>query len=122
MLLASLVALSLLVACAHKKSQPVDRVTDFSIDELMARMTLEEKIGQLNLLTGGDFITGNDSSSDIGNKIKEGKVGALFNIRSVEKIREAQRVAVEESRLHIPLVFGLDVIHGYRTIFPIPLA
>jgi beta-glucosidase len=121
-LLAALVALSLQLACTHKKAQPADRVTDVFIDELMRKMTLEEKIGQLNLLDGGDFITGNASGSDIGNKIKEGKVGALLNIRSVEKIRDAQRVAVEESRLGIPLIFGLDVLHGYSTIFPIPLA
>jgi beta-glucosidase len=93
------------------------------VDDLMKKMTLEEKLGQLNLLPwSGEIVTGQASVSDIGKKIKEGKVGALLNIKSVEKIREVQRVAVEESRLGIPLIFGMDVIHGYQTTFPVPLA
>jgi beta-glucosidase len=92
------------------------------IDNLMKQMTLEEKIGQLNLPGSGDIVTGQTSSSDIGKKIKEGKVGGLLNIKSVEKIRDVQQVAVTESRLKIPLLFGMDVIHGYQTTFPIPLA
>ena len=91
------------------------------IDALMKKMTLEEKIGQLNLPGSGDIVTGQAQSSDIGKKIREGKVGGLFNIKGVEKIRDVQRVAVEESRLKIPLLFGMDVIHGYQTGFPIPL-
>jgi beta-glucosidase len=91
------------------------------ISELMAKMTLEEKIGQLNLPGSGDIVTGQTTSSDIGLKIKEGKVGGLLNVKSVEKIRDVQKVAVEESRLKIPLIFGMDVIHGYQTTFPIPL-
>ncbi len=91
------------------------------IDALMKKMTLEEKIGQLNLPGSGDIITGQVQSSDIGKKIKEGKVGGLFNIKSVEKIKAVQKVAVEESRLKIPMIFGMDVIHGYETVFPIPL-
>jgi beta-glucosidase len=91
------------------------------IDKLMQQMTLEEKLGQLNLPSSGDITTGQASSSDIGKKIKEGKVGGLFNIKTVAKIRAVQKVAVEESRLKIPLLFGMDVIHGYETVFPIPL-
>lgn len=91
------------------------------IDQLMKRMTLEEKLGQLNLPGAGDITTGQAKSSDIAKKIREGKVGGLFNIKSVAKIRDVQRVAVEESRLKIPLLFGMDVIHGYETVFPIPL-
>ncbi|HTD95210.1 MAG TPA: beta-glucosidase BglX, partial [Chitinophagaceae bacterium] len=91
------------------------------VDALMKKMTLEEKIGQLNLPGAGDITTGQASSSDIAGKIKEGKVGGLFNIKSVEKIRDVQKVAVENSRLKIPLIFGMDVIHGYQTVFPIPL-
>lgn len=91
------------------------------IDALMKKMTLEEKIGQLNLPGSGDIVTGQAKSSDIGLKIREGKVGGLFNIKSVAKIRDVQKVAVEESRLKIPLIFGMDVIHGYETVFPIPL-
>lgn len=91
------------------------------IDALMKKMTLEEKIGQLNLPSSGDITTGQAKSSDIAKKIREGKVGGLFNIKSVAKIKDVQRVAVEESRLKIPLLFGMDVIHGYETVFPIPL-
>ncbi|MBI5857179.1 MAG: beta-glucosidase BglX [Sphingobacteriales bacterium] len=91
------------------------------IDALMKKMTLEEKLGQLNLPSAGDFTTGQAQSSDIAQKIRQGKVGGLFNIKSVAKIKDVQRVAVEESRLHIPLIFGMDVIHGYETTFPIPL-
>ncbi len=91
------------------------------IDALMKKMTLEEKIGQLNLPSSGDITTGQAKSSDIAKKIREGKVGGLFNIKSLAKIKDVQRVAVEESRLKIPLLFGMDVIHGYETVFPIPL-
>lgn len=91
------------------------------VDALMKKMTLEEKIGQLNLPSSGDITTGQAKSSDIAKKIREGKVGGLFNIKSVAKIKDVQRVAVEESRLKIPLLFGMDVIHGYETVFPIPL-
>ncbi|MDR2147410.1 MAG: beta-glucosidase BglX [Tannerella sp.] len=94
---------------------------DQFINDLMSKMTLEEKIGQLNLPASGDITTGQAQSSDIAEKIKKGQVGGLFNIKGVEKIREVQRIAVEESRLKIPLIFGMDVIHGYETVFPIPL-
>jgi len=91
------------------------------IDGLMKKMTLEEKLGQLNLPGAGDITTGQASSSGIAQKIAEGKVGGLFNIKSVAKIKEVQKLAVEKSRLKIPLLFGMDVIHGYETVFPIPL-
>ena len=91
------------------------------VDGLMKKMTLDEKLGQLNLPGSGDIVTGQASNSDIGKKIKDGKVGGLFNIKTVEKIKAVQKVAVEESRLKIPLIFGMDVIHGYETVFPIPL-
>lgn len=91
------------------------------VSELMAKMTLEEKIGQLNLPTSGDITTGQANSSNVAQNIREGKVGGLFNIKTVKKIKEVQRIAVENSRLKIPLLFGMDVIHGYETTFPIPL-
>ena len=94
---------------------------DHFIDDLMSKMTIEEKIGQLNLPGSGDIVTGQAKNSDIAGKIKKGLVGGLFNIKGVEKIKDVQRVAVEESRLGIPLIFGMDVIHGYETVFPIPL-
>lgn len=101
--------------------QPNNGAMKQFIDALMKKMTLEEKLGQLNLPGAGDITTGQASNSDIGKKIKNGQVGGLFNIKSVEKIRAVQKVAVEETRLKIPLLFGMDVIHGYETVFPIPL-
>src|SRR5580658_9427292 len=91
------------------------------ITNLMAKMTLDEKLGQLNLPGAGDITTGQAANSDIAKKIAAGQVGGLFNIKSVAKIKEVQRVAVENSRLKIPMIFGIDVIHGYETEFPIPL-
>lgn len=95
---------------------------DAFIDNLMSKMTLEEKLGQLNLPASDDIVTGQAKSSNIGQMVADGHVGGVFNIKGVEKIRDLQRVAVEESRLGIPLIFGMDVIHGYETVFPIPLA
>lgn len=91
------------------------------IDELMGKMTVEEKIGQLNLPVAGDIVTGQAKSSNVSERIRKGEVGGLFNLKGAEKIRDVQRIAVEESRLGIPILFGMDVIHGYETIFPIPL-
>jgi len=92
------------------------------VDALMNKMTLEEKIGQLNLITPGSGIpTGAVVSTDVEKKIKEGNVGGLFGVIGVDKIRQAQKIAVEQSRLKIPLIFGSDVIHGYKTTVPIPL-
>lgn len=91
------------------------------VEALLAKMTLDEKIGQLNLPSAGDFTTGQAQNSDIGKKVEEGLVGGLFNIKGAEKIIAVQKVAVEKSRLKIPLIFGMDVIHGYETTFPIPL-
>ena len=92
------------------------------IDDLMGRMTLQEKIGQLNLPVTGDIITGSSVSGDVVSKIKAGRVGGLFNMKGVQSIRALQEVAVKQSRLGIPLIFGMDVIHGYETVFPIPFA
>ena len=91
------------------------------ISNLMAKMTVDEKIGQLNLPSSGDITTGQANSSDISKKIKAGQVGGLFNIKGVDKIKAVQKIAVENSRMKIPLLFGMDVIHGYQTVFPIPL-
>ncbi|MGH7547880.1 MAG: glycoside hydrolase family 3 N-terminal domain-containing protein [Gemmatimonadales bacterium] len=88
------------------------------IDSLLARMTLEEKLGQLNLLS----VTDNRVSDEQLDLVRQGRVGGFFNLTGAAVTREIQRMAVTESRLQIPLIFGHDVIHGYRTIFPIPLA
>ena len=94
---------------------------DRFIDALMKKMTVEEKIGQLNLPVSGEIVTGQAKNSDVAKKIEQGLVGGLLNLKGVEKIRDVQKLAIEHSRLGIPLLFGMDVIHGYETIFPIPL-
>ena len=118
-LLSVLLICAAMTSCVQTKETEMDRF----IDDLMSNMTIEEKLGQLNLPAsdGGDIVTGQTQSTDLGIKIKQGLVGGVFNIKGVEKIREVQRIAVEESRLKIPLLFGMDVIHGYETIFPIPI-
>lgn len=95
---------------------------DAFVTELMGRMTLDEKLGQLNLPPSDDIVTGNTIDSNIGAAVAAGQVGGTFNIKGAAKIRELQRIAVEQSRLGIPLLLGMDVIHGYETVFPIPLA
>ena len=102
-------------------STPVDAKMNAFISQLMSKMTLDEKIGQLNLPGAGDITTGQAANSGIAGKIEKGEVGGLFNIKTVAKIKDVQRLAVERSRLKIPLLFGMDVIHGYETVFPIPL-
>lgn len=109
----------LLSACSKTTSS--SGKTDARVDSVLKLMTLEEKIGQLNLPSAGDFVTGQAQNSDIGKKIEKGQVGGLFNIKSVAKVREFQKLAVEKSRLKIPLIFGMDIIHGYETVFPIPI-
>ena len=119
-----LVAFSVILMSGMACSLGTDKASDEmdkQVEGLMSQMTLEEKLGQLNLPGAGDITTGQASNSDIAEKIEAGALGGLFNIKSVEKIRDVQRIAVEKSRLKIPLIFGMDVIHGYKTAFPIPL-
>jgi beta-glucosidase len=94
---------------------------DAFVSDLMKKMTVEEKIGQLNLVTGGAPTTGSVVNGDIEANIKNGNIGGIFGIYGADKIKQVQDIAVKGSRLHIPLIFGLDVIHGHKTIFPIPL-
>lgn len=108
--------------CLTAHAESADMHMKSFIDNLMSKMTLKEKIGQLNLPVTGDIVTGQAKSSNIADKIRRGEVGGLFNLKGADKIREVQKIAVEQSRLHIPLLFGMDVVHGYETIFPIPLA
>jgi beta-glucosidase len=107
---------------AQKQKNITIAPKEIFVSELISKMTLDEKIGQLNLPTSGDITTGQANSSNVAKNIEQGKVGGLFNIKSVQKIKEVQKIAVEKSRLKIPLLFGMDVIHGYETTFPIPLA
>ena len=121
-LLAALAFSALTVTATPKEStsQGTPQNMDKFITELMGKMTLHEKIGQLNLPVTGNIVTGQAKSSDVASKIRNGEVGGLFNLKGVKNIREVQKLAVENSRLGIPLLFGMDVIHGYETIFPIP--
>ena len=117
----SLLLISALMSIAAAQAQKSPQDMDRFIDALMKKMTVEEKIGQLNLPVTGDITTGQAKSSDVAQKIEKGLVGGLFNLKGVDRILEVQKLAVEKSRLGIPLLFGMDVIHGYETIFPIPL-
>jgi beta-glucosidase len=93
------------------------------VSDLMKKMTLDEKLGQLNLITPGAGVpTGSVVNSDVDKKIKTGLVGGMFGISGVENIRKAQDLVMQNSRLKIPMIFGSDIIHGYRTTFPLPIA
>ena len=99
---------------------------DLFVEELLAKMTLEEKIGQMNQRCSQWEMTGPapqaDNAQQLLNDLKQGRVGSMLNVVGCEATRKAQQLAVENSRLGIPLIFGYDVIHGYKTMFPIPLA
>lgn len=114
----------LLVAFLQVNAQTGQQMDSF-ISKLMSQMTLEEKIGQLNLPVSNIFVSGERKDgqlSPLEQRIAGGELGGLFGLKGAKQIREMQKIAVEKSRLHIPLLFGLDVIHGYETTFPIPLA
>ncbi len=102
--------------------QAQDAKMNLFINDLMGKMTVEEKIGQLNLTTSGDFITGSAVNDKVQQKLKSGQIGGMLNSSSPDGMKASMDVAVKESPHHIPLLFGMDVIHGYQTIFPIPLA
>ena len=107
-------AVFLLSACVPEKTK---------VDELMSRMTLEEKLGQLNCLVAPrGAVTGEQQSTGVADKVRSGAVGSLFGRHDRDELMAWQKMAVEESRLGIPLLFGADIIHGYRTTFPVPLA
>lgn len=113
---ALLLALLGLAAQAQEQASP-------RIEALLARMTVAEKVGQLVQAAGGRQRAPNSLIDDAERRrIREGRVGAYLNVAGVAETRELQRIAVEQSRLGIPLLFGADVIHGYRTVFPVPLA
>ncbi len=97
-------------------SQPQDKNTEIEnkVETLLHKMTLEEKLGQMNQLSPWDF-------EDLAKRVRKGEVGSILNVVNPEEVNKIQKIAVEESRLGIPLIVSRDVIHGYKTIFPIPL-
>lgn len=115
--LLALAGLSLVPSLPATETDPVDA----KVRELLAKMTLEEKCGQLVQYSSAEDMTGPATGAAIAKPLSEGRVGSLFNIVGADQVRKWQKQAVDSSRLHIPLLFGLDVIHGYRTVFPIPL-
>lgn len=115
--------MALLLSCYQGLAQAKSDNTkmDAFVANLMRKMTLEEKIGQLNLVVMGNAVTGTVISKGVEDKMKRGEIGGIFGLYGTANVSKMQDLAVKESRLHIPLIFGLDVIHGHRTIFPIPL-
>src|SRR6195952_3511061 len=114
-------ALILPSATVMAQTKSADPKMDAFVKSLMGKMTLDEKIGQLNLVTSGRALTGSVVNKGVEEGIKKGEIGGIFGVYGTDYIGKAQELAVKYSRLHIPLIFGLDVIHGHRTIFPIPL-
>ena len=117
----------LLVGCSmlnlDGKQKKCQRKTNDKVEKLLSQMTMSEKIGQLVQYSGVDAITGPQGENiNIEDAIRKGKVSSLLNVVGAEETKRLQKIAVEESRLGIPLIFGLDVVHGYKTIFPVPLA
>lgn len=120
-LLSGTLCVLLLSSCLSQTGES-DMEMDSFVTGLMNRMTLREKLGQLNLPSGGDLVTGSVMNSELGEMIRKQEIGGFFNVKGAKKIYDLQRLAIEGSRLKIPLLVGADVIHGYETIFPIPLA
>lgn len=123
---AVLLIIAMTNACTEREAVNDDPSIDQKVDSLMALMTLVEKIGQTNLYNGTWEFTGpipsDNGSQQKADNIKSGKVGGMLNVLTATGIREAQEMAVENSRLGIPMIFGYDVIHGYQTMFPVPIA
>ena len=118
-----LIALIFTLSFFHANAQTLNDEAKMQtfVKGLMSKMTLDEKIGQLNLVTGGNPTTGSVVNKGIETNIQNGNIGGIFGVVGADKVKQVQTIAVEKSRLHIPLIFGLDVIHGHKTTFPIPL-
>ena len=116
----TIVILAMSLLAINVRAQ-TDQMNKF-IDGLMSKMTLREKIGQLNLMVAGDITTGGAMDTKVGSGVADGSIGGVFNVKGVDKIRTLQDIAVKKTKHGIPLIVGMDVVHGYETIFPIPLA
>ncbi len=108
--------LFLFISCTQQADSGKDKETESRIEKILGQMTLQEKIGQMNQISPFKGL-----DEDLVTQIKDGKIGSLLNLNNSELVNKAQKIAVEESRLGIPLLIARDVIHGYKTIFPIPL-
>src|SRR6266403_2517614 len=107
---------------ALTRSPLTDPAIEKRVEALLQQMTLDEKVGQLAQYSSGAPTGPSAGNADYPSMIARGEVGSLFNLDSAHAANQYQHIAVEKSRLHIPLLFGLDVIHGFRTTFPVPLA
>src|SRR5438309_5985869 len=116
----AIAVLTIQVLHAQKTTPAADAKMNTFVSALMKKMTLDEKIGQLNLPSVGFDVTGPILSKDVNQKVRQGLVGGVFNTFTPAAVRKLQDIAVKETRLKIPLLFGYDVIHGHKTIFPIP--
>ena len=118
--------LSLALPCAHSQqpsnAQLAEPALNARVEALLRQMTLAEKVGQLTQYSAGALTGPEAQQSDYARMVAAGEVGSLLNVVGAERANEFQRMAVEKTRLHIPLLFGFDVIHGHRTTFPVPLA
>jgi beta-glucosidase len=120
----AIIALLIVVLPVHKvwaQTKTDEAKMNAFVSNLMTKMTPDEKIGQLNLVVMGTGVTGIVISKGIEEKMKRGEIGGVFGLYGTANVSKMQDLAVKQTRLHIPLIFGLDVIHGHRTIFPIPL-
>jgi len=105
----------------HPNSELSDSAIEARVEELLKKMTIEEKVGQLVQYSAGQPTGPGTGRTDYADMLARGEIGGLFNIVTAKDTNAFQRIAVEKSRLHIPILFGLDLIHGFRTEFPIPL-
>ena len=123
-LMASCLTALFFVSCESTgKMEGTEKEITRKVDSVLSMMTLEEKVGQLMQFSGfGEFTGPVSDDHNYMEPLKDGRIGSMLNVNGAEYTRKLQQVAVEETRLGIPLIFGYDVIHGYRTIFPIPLA
>ncbi len=121
-----IILLSIVISCNNSpssyKSFSGDKTIEFRVDSVLKQMTIDEKIGQMSQFSANWSVTGPVMPDDFLPYLEKGLVGSIFNATSIEGIMQFQKTAVEKTRLGIPILFGQDVIHGYKTIFPIPLA
>ncbi|MGL4293337.1 MAG: beta-glucosidase BglX [Bacteroidales bacterium] len=126
MFLTGFLSLTICLSCCQKEKTDTsfsgDARIGYKVDSLLSLMTLEEKIGQMNQYAGNDNLTGPFIDENIDSLLSQGLIGSILNVTDIGKMRKMQEQNLKGSRLNIPLIFAYDVVHGYKTIFPIPLA